>query len=87
MSEEKVNPRDGYIRFPCGAKYECNHTVMQEKVNKKTGRIKLMILDTDNPGKPTPPKLDGQPARCLYGCETRKYRRVTDMMSEPPRDL
>lgn len=81
---EKTNPRDAVIRFLCGAKYECDFAHWSEKVNKRNGRIKLAILDTDSPGKPTPPKLDGQPAPCLYGCETRKYRRVTNAMSEPP---
>lgn len=79
-----TNPRDGRIVFPCGAAYECDHAHWSGAVNR-SGRIKLCVLDTANAAKPTPPKTDGVPASCAFGCPARKYRRSQRAMSDGPR--
>ena len=84
-SEKPANPRDGRIRFLCRAIYECDYEQALKVETYKKGRVRLLALDTDRPGKPFQPKVNGEPARCLV-CETRKYRKATSALSEPPKE-
>lgn len=69
------------VRFLCGASYPLKPDSGWEGYVKK-GRIELRVLDTEDTEKTVPPKLYGDPAPCLDGCETRKYRRESPALSK-----
>ena len=81
-----TNPRTGVLTFPCGGVYECDHDRLAAKVGKN-GRVRLLVLDTQNREKPRPPHhADGEAAACLLGCETRKHRRERRLMRDDGAD-
>ena len=81
-------PRDARLVFPCGARYVCVAAAWRGHVGRN-GRVRLVIYDTQTkPRRPThPPAAPGGPgedAGCLLACPTRRYRKATRAMSDPP---
>lgn len=76
--------RDGRLLFPCGAVYpDADYDDWSKSVGKN-GRVRLLILDTQDLAHPKPPQLRGHDAPCVARCPSKKYRRVTRAMSDGP---
>lgn len=75
--------RDARITFPCGAIYEADFETWQPSV--KRGRIRLLIVDSQNATHPVPPKLNGKVVgvACLWGCKGPRRKKQRAMSDGP----
>lgn len=77
---------EALLTFPCGGTYTARSYAASARRRKRDGRVRLVVIDTETPLKPTQPSIAGTPARCLDGCPVMAHRTQFEAWWSPGHD-